>query len=54
MLSTTLLPLAFLLPFAAVRVTADTYDMVQEYAGQNFFDGWTFFNHCEFQLVYLF
>ncbi|KAF8192188.1 glycoside hydrolase family 16 protein [Pholiota molesta] len=31
MLSTTLLPLAFLLPFAAVPVTADTYDMVQEF-----------------------
>ncbi|KAF8968928.1 glycoside hydrolase family 16 protein [Flammula alnicola] len=48
MLSTTLTPLlAFLIPFAAVPVAADTYDMVKEYAGQNFFDGWTFYNHFD-------
>lgn len=46
-----LIPLALLLPFATVPVSADTYDMVMEYAGQNFFDDWTFFNHCEFYLL---
>ncbi len=42
MFSASLLPLAFLLPFAAVPVTADTYDMVVEYSGENFFDDWSF------------
>ncbi|KJA17978.1 glycoside hydrolase family 16 protein [Hypholoma sublateritium FD-334 SS-4] len=47
MFPASLLPLAFLLPFAAVPVTADTYDMVMEYAGQNFFDDWTFYNNFD-------
>jgi hypothetical protein len=42
-----LLPFAFLIPFVAVPVAADTYDMVKEYAGSTFFDDWTFYNHFD-------
>ena len=52
MFPASLLPLAFLLPFAAVPVRADTYDMVTEYSGENFFDDWTFYNNCERARLY--
>ena len=42
----------FSLPFFVMLATADTYDMVKEYAGTNFFDEWTFYDHCELEVYF--
>ncbi|KIM42972.1 glycoside hydrolase family 16 protein [Hebeloma cylindrosporum] len=34
-------------PFFAALVTADTYNMVKEYSGTNFFDEWTFYDNYD-------
>ncbi|KAF8158486.1 concanavalin A-like lectin/glucanase domain-containing protein [Crassisporium funariophilum] len=49
---TSLLPdslalLAILSAFASHRVAADTYDMVKEYSGSNFFNDWVFYNNFD-------
>ena len=40
---------SFLFP-VAVRAAAQ-YDLVKEYAGESFFDEWTFYNNSEYELI---
>jgi len=55
MVFATLFPLlAVFIPFNAIPVAADSYDMVKEYAGQTFFDEWTFYDHCAYDCYLVF